>query len=305
MLTPSPESPMLLRAPAPDDAPDVFAVIEARDRADLGFADFTLADLREVWGANEFDLAQDAALVEHPTDGIVGYAEVNREGGLVAVDPGWEETGVDRRLLEWSERREQARGHTRHRQRIASPNVRARELLLEAGYLQARFMARMVLRLTGLPPVGAPPAGVALRALHPVADARELHALDDLAFANAPDYVRESVAAFTEEHLGCHDHDPSLGRVASVGGQIVAFAISRRWDAEQAGYVEILAVHPDHQRRGIGTALLDDVFTAYARAGLREAQLSVASDNPDALRLYERLGMRERFRYEIYERAAA
>jgi hypothetical protein len=40
----------------------------------------------------------------------------------------------------------------------------------------------------------------------------------------------------------------------------------------------------------------------FASAGLREAQLGVASDNPRALRLYERVGMSARFRVDTYQR---
>ena len=49
--------------------------------------------------------------------------------------------------------------------------------------------------------------------------------------------------------------------------------------------------------------MLETAFAGFAAAGLREAQLGVASDNPDALRLYERQGMAKRFRYDTYERA--
>ncbi len=77
--------------------------------------------------------------------------------------------------------------------------------------------------------------------------------------------------------------------------------LARRWDAGVA-YVDILAVHPDHQRLGLGSALLRSAFHGFAAAGLREAQLGVASDNPGALVLYERVGMTTRYRFDTYER---
>lgn len=46
-------------------------------------------------------------------------------------------------------------------------------------------------------------------------------------------------------------------------------------------------------------------FERFAAAGLREAHVGVASDNPNALRLYERCGMTERFRIDAYERPMA
>jgi ribosomal protein S18 acetylase RimI-like enzyme len=50
--------------------------------------------------------------------------------------------------------------------------------------------------------------------------------------------------------------------------------------------------------------MLQSAFAAFAEAGLREVRLGVASYNPGALRLYERLGMTERFRFDVYERPA-
>jgi ribosomal protein S18 acetylase RimI-like enzyme len=50
--------------------------------------------------------------------------------------------------------------------------------------------------------------------------------------------------------------------------------------------------------------MLQSAFERFAAAGLREAQLGVASDNPNALRLYERCGMTKRFRYDTYQRPA-
>lgn len=67
----------------------------------------------------------------------------------------------------------------------------------------------------------------------------------------------------------------------------------------------ILAVAPDHQRRGLGRALLHRAFTQYAEAGLTRAELGVLSVNDRARALYERSGMRPRFTLDVVERAAA
>lgn len=68
--------------------------------------------------------------------------------------------------------------------------------------------------------------------------------------------------------------------------------------------MDLLGVHPNHRSRRLGTALLQNAFVHFAAAGLREAQLGVASDNPQALRLYERCGMTPRFRIVTFERPA-
>jgi len=117
--------------------------------------------------------------------------------------------------------------------------------------------ASRVARITDLRARPEPPGpDVMLRPLHVEQDAVRLHALDDTSFADAADYHRQSLEAFREEHLGAHDLDPQLSRVAERNGEIVGFLLARRRTTPPVGFVDILAVDPGHQRRSIGTALL-------------------------------------------------
>jgi mycothiol synthase len=293
---------MRLRAPTTDDAPAVLEVLEARDIADIGVPDYVLEDLLDEWRASELDIAADSRVVELGGR-IVGYAIVRGPGTLVAVAPEHEGRGIGARLLSWAQGRERELGRSEHRQWIGHRNERAKALLQAAGYELARSYWRMGLRLedlgdqsdTALP-------GLRLRSLDADRDAVALHALDAASFAGAADYHPESLQAYREEHLGAHDLEPELSPVAELGGQIAGFVLARRWTEAPVGFVDILAVHPDHQRQGIGTTLLVEAFHRFRTAGLEEAQLGVASTNPRALRLYERLGMTPRFRYDTYER---
>ncbi|HYU58389.1 MAG TPA: GNAT family N-acetyltransferase [Actinomycetota bacterium] len=70
------------------------------------------------------------------------------------------------------------------------------------------------------------------------------------------------------------------------------------------GWIAELGVRPAWRDRGIGVALLRASFARFARLGLREALLSVDSENATgATCLYERVGMRSRFRFDFYEKA--
>jgi ribosomal protein S18 acetylase RimI-like enzyme len=89
--------------------------------------------------------------------------------------------------------------------------------------------------------------------------------------------------------------------VARRGSTIAGFTICRR-SGPDTGYVDLLAVDERERARGLGTLLLLRAFAAFARAGLREAQLETASDNPRALRLYERAGMSVRHRVDVFEK---
>ena len=277
-------------------------LLAARHTADIGLPLFRVEEVHDEWRAPDLELGRDVLLVE--IDGaLAGYAIVHRPGAFAVVAPAYEGRGVGAVLLDWTQRRERERGVDAHRQLAASTNTRARELLEGAGYRQVRSYWRMACPLDRpLTPAPAP-SGITLRALDTEADARALHALDAASFASSPDYVPESYEMFDAEHLRAHDVAPELSLVAEEGGEIVGFMLARRWNQEGSGYVDLLAVAPDHQRRGTGTALLTHGFAAFAAAGLVQAQLGVASDNPRGLRVYEAAGMGPRFRFDVFERA--
>lgn len=292
---------MRLRAPVPGDAPAVLAVLQARDAVDRGGLDYTLGDLLDEWHGAEFDLASDAVVAEAGGQ-IVGYGAVALPGAIAVVVPRHEGGGVGTRLLAWTERRQRERGRERYRQWVPAANARARALLERAGYQPSRSYARMVRRLDAIAPPPVLPAGFATRSVDVDADAVELHVVDDAAFAATADYQPASLEAFRQEHLAAHDFDAGLSAVALDGERIAGLLLARRRDEERVGFVDVLAVHPDYQRRGLGTSLLLGAFMRFTGAGLVEAQLGVASDNPRALRLYERVGMTPRFEAVTYER---
>ena len=55
-------------------------------------------------------------------------------------------------------------------------------------------------------------------------------------------------------------------------------------------YIDILAVSPAMRGKGIGTLLLDAVFQTARDKGFRSVSLEVVDTNPQARRLYERVG---------------
>lgn len=114
---------MRLRAPEPRDAEEVFAVMAARDLADLGVADCTLEDVLAVWANPDIDLARDCAVVETPDGEIVGTALVDARCAVVYVHPDHEGRGIGTMLREFSEGR--ARGGSRWL-RSSPPPTRAR-----------------------------------------------------------------------------------------------------------------------------------------------------------------------------------
>lgn len=99
--------------------------------------------------------------------------------------------------------------------------------------------------------------------------------------AGFADWTREQVAG-TVEH--------STTYVLEVDGERAGrLRIVRAPDHWELAGIQLL---PAHQGRGLGTHLIEQ-FLGDARAAGLPAQVKVEADNPDAQRLYERLGFAE------------
>jgi len=79
-------------------------------------------------------------------------------------------------------------------------------------------------------------------------------------------------------------------RVAVVERAVVGYAITGR--AGSDGYLQRLAVHPFHQRRGFGHALALDGLHWLRRRGVSRAVVNTQVGNDAAFSLYEMLGFR-------------
>jgi ribosomal protein S18 acetylase RimI-like enzyme len=79
--------------------------------------------------------------------------------------------------------------------------------------------------------------------------------------------------------------------------------VPRASEEEGAGWIEDLAVLGPWRKRGVGLALLLHALGALHGRGMRAALLGVDADSPTgAARLYERAGMREVRRTDLYSK---
>lgn len=81
---------------------------------------------------------------------------------------------------------------------------------------------------------------------------------------------------------------PSHRLRVTAGSSLVGFAITGR--AGRRGYLQRLAVHPDHHHRGVGTALVLDGLHWLRRRGVKTAVVNTQEANQVALSLYLHLG---------------
>ena len=257
-------------------------------------------------------------------DGItVGYARVEwhdlTDGDrtydtTTIVEPAAWGLGIAEAFLEWGEARLRVIAGTHARDRRSWYSAYADEGDAESvsalegrGYAAVRWDAQMLRPdLLDLPPVDVP-AGYVIR----VPEEDELLAVFDM-----------MVAAFGE-HWGEYDAgdqrfedwagDPRFRRdlivVAWLGDTPVTSLgnfLEPAPDGTIRGYLESLATHPDHRRRGLGRAAMAESLRRLREAGATSAWLGVDTDNRnEALTLYEACGFRVATRSATYRKPFA
>ncbi len=77
-------------------------------------------------------------------------------------------------------------------------------------------------------------------------------------------------------------------RVGIATGGVVAYTVTGR--AGRRGYVQRVAVHPDHSGRGFGRALVVDGLRWLKQRRVEQAVVNTQASNERALDLYQRLG---------------
>lgn len=131
-----------------------------------------------------------------------------------------------------------------------------------------------------------PPSGVTIIGLG-AAEEAPLTALDRV--------VRDEVAATVGWHdmpaeVLPHQNDPSKYAVAAVAGEYVGLV--RVTSRPQLPRIGLIAVRADHQRRGIGRALLVSVLDSLRRRGTETATAEVTESNTAATALFDGVGAR-------------
>ncbi len=82
--------------------------------------------------------------------------------------------------------------------------------------------------------------------------------------------------------------DPQLFLVATIDDSVIG-TVMGGFDGHR-GWVYSLAVAPEHRRRGIATALVQELEAALAETGCLKVNLQVRGSNSDVLGFYEHAG---------------
>lgn len=118
------------------------------------------------------------------------------------------------------------------------------------------------------------------------ADFNALYVLDQACYPPGIAYSRYALRAFLAEPT-------AQAFVAEEEGTAVGFVLVERRGREW-GHVITLDVHPDHRRRGLGTALLGRAEQWLAAQGIERVRLETAVDNEAAIAFWHQSGYRQR-----------
>ncbi len=266
------------------------------------FGDARLIDADEIrsWLANK-EMQLDWLRVLEVDGRVVGYGDIWPKGEILELDtvaPGyWDE------FFDWAETEGRSRGMAFVRTQVPHGHALA-DVVAARGYAPWRHSLTMEIDL-GERPRDEAPDGFALRTYRDD-DAELVRSALQEAFAEDPFFSDVTPGNFREFYLGGRGFDPELWLLAFAGAELAGFSLAYpvRGTDQELGWVGTLGVLLPWRRRGLGEALLRNSFARLYDRGLRRVGLGVDAENvTGALRLYERVGMRQVRRSDNWRRS--
>lgn len=313
----------LLRAPTLEDAQAVTDIINSVSQAYSGMNETTLEEIQGFWKTPGLSMADDMRMLYTAAGELIGYAEAVTWDEVPVhpflffrIRPDMQESSGAPLLFDWAIARcSQALQRVPDDLRVSigmfllSGNEPLEQLYASRGFVVLRHLFEMGIDLETEPAEPSWPDGIELRQLDAEKDMEKIYLAHDDAFSDHFGHVdigkEKGLERFRHLFTEVGNFDPSLWLFAMDGEEIAGYALNERNTRyeEPSGWVSALGVRRPWRKRGLGEALLQQVFGEFYRRGVRKVELDVdASSLTGAVKLYERVGMRVIRRHDRYEK---
>jgi ribosomal protein S18 acetylase RimI-like enzyme len=217
------------------------------------------------------------------------------------VHPAYRRRGVGTSLLEWAEQRAMGQAGLDRSIRLVIRNESltpdAHRLYTRAGFVQIFTEQMMVRTLNDETPAAFLPKTIALLSWKPQTIHGFYRAYAD-SFRDRPGFPNPPEAGWLESYTSEEEFLPDLSMLALFEGEPVGFVTCEIQG--EMGWVSRIGVVPAWRRQGLASSLLAEALRRFRAAGVTEAGLHVNVNNPNAIRLYERLGFQPRLERTRY-----
>ncbi len=291
----------MIRDAVVEDAPAITALLEEHALASFGEPEFNEDELRS-W----FSMPRLRIWVAERRERLAGYLDIRtEEGGRFEIDARTLEDDVAPVLVAAAEvfARENETEPVLHGYvQGHEPGLRA--AFAAAGWRTIRHSFNMRIELDGELAEPVWPDGLRPRNFEPGEEERVYEAHMD-AFADHWDFRRQPMDEWRHHTVDHHNFDPALWWLVEHGRELAALSLNS-WHFSgdpQFGWIHILGVRPQWRKRGLATALLRHSFRDFRSRGATRVGLGVDAENTTgAVRLYEKVGMRQVRRTDVYEK---
>lgn len=271
-----------------NDAAAVTAVMAAEELATIGRVTIEEADIVADWSRPSCDLEKGTIGV-FDGDELLGYGDVSVVGHSDAsVRPDQHGRGIGTWIALWMQERARELGQevVGMPAPVGSPGEK---LMTDLGYERRWNSWSLVLPEGKEIPARDLPEGYTIAVAESAADREGAWHVTEDAFLEWSEREKDSYddwAARVTNRLG---FEPWMLRVVKDDAGEVVGAVSIQL-AEEAGYVDKVAVRKDQRGRGLAQALLVDAFAVAREHGALRSELSTDS-RTGALELYLKIGM--------------
>lgn len=305
---------LTMRAPTLDDAEIIYELMSLCQKTDEGVVELSLDDLRTDLTDEDFDLQRDAWLFFTPENKLVGFGGVwNNQHSQLYTDNNvhreYRGQGIGIRIFQLCE--------TRAREHIAlapadarvvlnslviSTNTAAKHVLERENMSLVRHFFRMFIEMNEAPPLPQWPDNIKVRNFIKGEDNERLFEAFEESFNDHWGHTRSTQAHWEHNSIERTSFDPSLWFLAMDGDEIAGYAMC--WnELPEFGWVGTLGVRRQWRKQGLGLALLHHAFGEFYKRGQRNVGLSVdASSLTNAVRLYEKAGMKVARQFDRYQK---